>query len=65
MELKKLKLKPAVDPTSHVTGGAKRVRMSESTDWYLQSIASRGATGAKNSVHNSLRVLEYADLIQS
>ena len=38
IQLKKLKLKPAVlavDPTSHVTGGAilgDRVRMSESTD---------------------------------
>ena len=67
MELKKLKLKPAVlavDPTSHVTGGAilgDRVRMSESTDTgtYIRSIASRGATGAiAHSVRNSLRVLE-------
>ena len=69
MELKKLKLKPAVlavDPTSHVTGGAilgNRVRMTESTDTgtYIRSIASRGATGAiAHSVRNSLRVLEYA-----
>ena len=69
IELKKLKLKPAVlavDPTSHVTGGAilgDRVRMSESTDTgtYIRSIASRGATGAiAHSVRNSLRVLEYA-----
>jgi LAO/AO transport system kinase len=69
MEMKKLKLKPAilaVDPTSHVTGGAilgDRVRMSESTDTgtYIRSIASRGATGAiAHSVRNSLRVLEYA-----
>ena len=69
MELKKLKLKPAVlavDPTSHVTGGAilgARVRMTESTDTgtYIRSIASRGATGAiAHSVRNSLRVLEYA-----
>ncbi|MBT7252737.1 MAG: methylmalonyl Co-A mutase-associated GTPase MeaB [Candidatus Nitrosopelagicus sp.] len=69
MELKKLKLKPAilaVDPTSHVTGGAilgDRVRMSESTDTgtYIRSIASRGATGAiAHSVRNSLRILEYA-----
>ena len=69
IELKKLKLKPAVlavDPTSHVTGGAilgDRVRMSESTDTgtYIRSIASRGATGAMaHSVRNSLRVLEYA-----
>ena len=67
MEMKKLKLKPAVlavDPTSHVTGGAilgDRVRMSESTDTgtYIRSIASRGATGAiAHSVRNSLRVLE-------
>ena len=69
MELKKLKLKPAVlavDPTSHVTGGAilgDRVRMTESSDTgtYIRSIASRGATGAiAHSVRNSLRVLEYA-----
>ena len=69
MELKKLKLKPAVlavDPTSHVTGGAilgDRVRMTEATDTgtYIRSIASRGATGAiAHSVRNSLRVLEYA-----
>ena len=69
MEMKKLKLNPAVlavDPTSHVTGGAilgDRVRMSESTDTgtYIRSIASRGATGAiAHSVRNSLRVLEYA-----
>ncbi|MEC7373384.1 MAG: methylmalonyl Co-A mutase-associated GTPase MeaB [Thermoproteota archaeon] len=69
MDLKKLKLKPAVlavDPTSHVTGGAilgDRVRMTESTDTgtYIRSIASRGATGAiAHSVRNSLRVLEYA-----
>ena len=69
MELKKLKLKPAVlavDPSSHVTGGAilgDRVRMTESTDTgtYIRSIASRGATGAiAHSVRNSLRVLEYA-----
>ena len=70
MELKKMKLKPAVlavDPTSHVTGGAilgDRVRMTESTDTgtYIRSIASRGATGAiAHSVRNSLRVLEYAE----
>ena len=69
IEMKKMKLKPAVlavDPTSHVTGGAilgDRVRMSESTDTgtYIRSIASRGATGAiAHSVRNSLRVLEYA-----
>ena len=68
-ELRNMKLKPAVlavDPTSHVTGGAilgDRVRMSESTDTgtYIRSIASRGATGAiAHSIRNSLRVLEYA-----
>ena len=67
--LKKLKTKPAVlavDPTSHVTGGAilgDRVRMTESTDsgTYIRSIASRGATGAvSRSLRNSIRVLEYA-----
>jgi len=56
----------AVDPTSHVTGGAilgDRVRMSESTDsgTYIRSIASRGATGAvSRSLRNSIRVLEYS-----
>ncbi len=67
--MKKLRTKPAVlaiDPTSHVTGGAilgDRVRMSESTDsgTYIRSIASRGATGAiSRSLRNSIRVLEYA-----
>ena len=69
VSLKKLKTKPAVlavDPTSHVTGGAilgDRVRMTESTDsgTYIRSIASRGATGAvSRSLRNSIRVLEYA-----
>ena len=68
-ELKKLKTKPAVlaiDPTSHITGGAilgDRVRMIESTDagTYIRSIASRGATGAiSRSIRNSVRILEYA-----
>lgn len=67
--LKKLGSKAAVlaiDPTSHVTGGAilgDRVRMTESTDsgTYIRSIASRGATGAvSRSIRNSIRVLEYA-----
>ncbi len=67
--LRKLHTKPAVlavDPTSHVTGGAilgDRVRMSESTDFgiYIRSIASRGATGAvSRSLRNSVRILEYA-----
>ena len=69
IHLKKLGTKPAVlaiDPTSHVTGGAilgDRVRMTESTDsgTYIRSMASRGATGAiSNSLRNSIRVLEYA-----
>ena len=69
ISLKNLRTKPAVlaiDPTSHVTGGAilgDRVRMSESTDsgTYIRSIASRGATGAvSRSLRNSIRVLEYA-----
>jgi len=69
MAMKKLGTKPAVlavDPTSHVTGGAilgDRVRMSESTDsgTYIRSIASRGATGAvSRSLRNSIRVLEFA-----
>ncbi len=56
----------AVDPTSHMTGGAilgDRVRMAESADsgTYIRSIASRGATGAVSaSLRNSIRVLEYA-----
>ncbi|MDH5569268.1 MAG: methylmalonyl Co-A mutase-associated GTPase MeaB [Nitrosopumilus sp.] len=69
VEMKKLGTKPAVlaiDPTSHVTGGAilgDRVRMTESTDsgTFIRSIASRGATGAvSRSLRNSIRVLEYA-----
>jgi len=69
IELKKLGTKPAVlaiDPTSHITGGAilgDRVRMTESTDsgTYIRSIASRGATGAiSHSLRNSIRVLEYS-----
>ena len=67
--LKKLGKNPAVlaiDPTSHITGGAilgDRVRMTESTDsgTYIRSIASRGATGAvSNSLRNIIRVLEYS-----
>ena len=69
IKLKKSGLKPAVlaiDPTSHVSGGAilgDRVRMTESTDsgTYIRSMASRGATGAiSRSIRNSIRVLEYA-----
>jgi len=69
IQLKKLDMKPAIlaiDPTSHVSGGAilgDRVRMTESTDsgTYIRSIASRGAVGAiSRSIRNSIRVLEYA-----
>lgn len=69
LELKKFGTKPAVlavDPTSHVTGGAilgDRVRMTESTDsgTFIRSIASRGATGGlSRSIRNSIRILEYA-----
>ena len=69
LELKKVGISPAVlaiDPTSHVSGGAilgDRVRMIESTDsgTYIRSIASRGASGAiAHSLRNSIRVLEYA-----
>ena len=69
IKLKKLGMKPAVlaiDPTSHISGGAilgDRVRMIESTDsgTYIRSIASRGATGAvSRSIRNSIRVLEFA-----
>ncbi len=67
--MKKLGTKPAVlaiDPTSHITGGAilgDRVRMTESTDsgTYIRSIASRGASGAiSNSLRNCIRILEYS-----
>ncbi|MCY4491197.1 MAG: methylmalonyl Co-A mutase-associated GTPase MeaB [Thaumarchaeota archaeon] len=69
ISMRKLRTKPAVlavDPTSHVTGGAilgDRVRMTESSDsgTYIRSIASRGATGAiSDSLRNSIRILEYA-----
>ena len=69
LELKKLGYKAAVlaiDPTSHITGGAilgDRVRMSDATDsgTYIRSMASRGATGAiSSSLRNSIRILEYA-----
>jgi len=69
IKLKKSGLKPAIlaiDPTSHISGGAilgDRVRMTESTDsgTYIRSIASRGATGAvSRSIRNSIRVLECA-----
>lgn len=69
LQLKKSGTNPAVlaiDPTSHLSGGAilgDRVRMTESTDsgTYIRSIASRGATGAvSHSLRNTIRVLEYA-----
>ena len=69
IELNKLGYKTAIlaiDPTSHITGGAilgDRVRMTESTDsgTYIRSMASRGATGAISlSLRNSIRILEYA-----
>ncbi len=69
LELHKLGYKTAVlaiDPTSHITGGAilgDRVRMTESTDsgTYIRSMASRGATGAiSTSLRNSIRILECA-----
>lgn len=69
VSMRKMRTRPAVlavDPTSHVTGGAilgDRVRMSESSDSgiYIRSIASRGATGAiSHHLRNSIRVLEYA-----
>lgn len=74
IELNKLGYKTAVlaiDPTSHLTGGAilgDRVRMTESTDsgTYIRSMASRGATGAvSTALRNSIRILEFAgfDLI--
>ncbi len=56
----------AVDPTSHLTGGAilgDRVRMTESAEsgTYIRSIASRGSTGAvSSSLRNCIRVLECA-----
>lgn len=69
LELRKLGSNPAVlavDPTSHITGGAilgDRVRMTESTDsgTYIRSIASRGAIGAVSlSLRNAIRILEFA-----
>ncbi len=69
IELKKLGYRTAIlaiDPTSHITGGAilgDRIRMTESTDagTYIRSMASRGATGAISlALRNSIRVLEFA-----
>ncbi len=68
ISMRKLHMRPAVlavDPTSHVTGGAilgDRVRMTASANsgTYIRSVASRGATGAISaSLRNSIRVLEY------
>lgn len=56
----------AVDPTSHVTGGAimgDRARMPEldGSGVYVRSMASRGSRGALSaSVRDCIRVLEYA-----
>lgn len=70
LELQKLGKNPAIlaiDPTSHLSGGAilgDRIRMNELTNSgvYIRSIASRGATGAiSHSIHNIIRILEYAD----
>ena len=69
VEMKKSGANPAVlavDPSSHVTGGAvlgDRTRMSDSTDsgTYIRSMATRGSAGAlARSVRNSARILEYA-----
>ena len=69
VEMRRLGANPAVlavDPTSHVTGGAilgDRVRMSKSADsgTYIRSVASRGGAGAvSRSVRGMARVLEYA-----
>lgn len=69
VSMKRLGANPAVlavDPSSHVTGGAvlgDRTRMAGSTDsgTYIRSVASRGGAGAlARSVRNSARVLEYA-----
>ncbi len=56
----------AIDPTSHITGGAimgDRARMAELDEHkiYVRSIASRGSTGAISaSLRNCIRVLEFA-----
>ena len=69
VELRRLGAAPAVlavDPSSHVTGGAilgDRVRMSKSAEsgTYIRSVASRGAAGAvARSVRGIVRILEYA-----
>lgn len=69
VNLASLGMRPAVlaiDPTSHITGGAimgDRARMQEldEKNIYIRSIASRGSTGAISaSLRNCIRVLEYA-----
>ena len=58
----------AVDPTSHITGGAilgDRVRMQseviENSDVFMRSIASRGAVGGiSHSLRNIIRILDSA-----
>ncbi len=56
----------AIDPTSHVTGGAimgDRARMADldGSKVYVRSMASRGSRGALSaSVRDCIRVLEYA-----
>lgn len=69
VRLASLGMKPAVlaiDPSSHITGGAimgdrARMRELDEHDIYVRSIASRGATGAISaSLRNCIRILEYA-----
>jgi len=57
----------AVDPTSHITGGAilgDRVRMQGNLDdekVFMRSMASRGAVGGvSNSLRNAIRILDAA-----
>ena len=56
----------AIDPTSHITGGAilgDRARMRELDERgiFIRSMASRGSTGAISaSLRNCIRILEYA-----
>ena len=56
----------AIDPTSHVTGGAflgDRARMAPLTDAgvYMRSIGSRGSTGAvSSSIRDMIRLVDYA-----
>ncbi len=70
LELKECGMNPAVlaiDPSSHISGGAilgDRIRMNElnNAGIYIRSIASRGSIGAVSySVYNIIRILEYVD----